>query len=116
MCSGLEEVLGVKLPALDDPGADDFLRELMKKHEVDLTPPHTTARMLDALVGEFLEGTRRTMFCFHVEARRTSLTASLCFEFSPFVATTAWIVLCYTHQENASTQPSSATTLRSCHP
>jgi lysyl-tRNA synthetase, class II len=56
MCSGLEEVLNCKLPALDDPAADDALRALLKKHEVELTPPHTTARMLDALVGEFLEG------------------------------------------------------------
>jgi lysyl-tRNA synthetase, class II len=56
MCSGLEEVLNCKIPQLDDPQADDILRALLAEHEVELAPPHTTARMLDALVGEFLEG------------------------------------------------------------
>jgi lysyl-tRNA synthetase, class II len=56
MCSGLEEVLKCKIPQLDDPQADDILRALLAEHEVELAPPHTTARMLDALVGEFLEG------------------------------------------------------------
>ena len=61
MCSGLEEVLQCKIPQLDDPQADDILRALLAQHEVELAPPHTTARMLDALVGEFLEGKSQSL-------------------------------------------------------
>ena len=55
MMEGLEEKMGVKLPELDDPEIDAKLLELLKKHELECTPPHTTARLLDTLVGEFLE-------------------------------------------------------------
>ncbi|GAB4815196.1 hypothetical protein N2152v2_002242 [Parachlorella kessleri] len=56
MVSGLEEVLNVKLPAdLDSEEARLFLVELCKKHKVECAPPHTTARLLDKLVGEYLE-------------------------------------------------------------
>merc|ERR1711957_682591 len=52
---GLEEAMGVKLPALDDPEIDEKLSALLKKHELECAPPHTTARLLDTFVGEFLE-------------------------------------------------------------
>jgi lysyl-tRNA synthetase class 2 len=55
MMEGLEEAMGIKLPALDDPEVENKLSELLKKHEIELSPPHTVARLLDALVGEFLE-------------------------------------------------------------
>lgn len=55
MMDGLEEAMNVKLPALDDPDIDIKLFQLLKKHELECTPPHTTARLLDTLVGEFLE-------------------------------------------------------------
>jgi len=55
MMDGLEEAMGVKLPALDDPSIDEKLSALLKKHELECAPPHTTARLLDTFVGEFLE-------------------------------------------------------------
>jgi lysyl-tRNA synthetase class 2 len=56
MCSGLEAALNVKLPSdLDSEEARLFLVDLCAKHNVDCSPPQTTARLLDKLVGEFLE-------------------------------------------------------------
>jgi len=55
MIEGLEEAMKTKLPTLDDPDVDKKLFALMKKHELECTPPHTTARLLDTFVGEFLE-------------------------------------------------------------
>ncbi|KAL4449030.1 hypothetical protein ABPG77_007747 [Micractinium sp. CCAP 211/92] len=68
MCAGLEEALNVKLPAdLDSEEARLFLVELCKKHNVDCSPPQTTARLLDKLVGEFIESqcTNPTFICDH---------------------------------------------------
>lgn len=56
MCSGLEKALNVKLPEnLDSEEARLFLVDLCAKHGVDCSPPQTTARLLDKLVGEYLE-------------------------------------------------------------
>eukprot|EP01026_Neomeris_dumetosa_P014035 TRINITY_DN1500_c0_g1_i2.p1 TRINITY_DN1500_c0_g1~~TRINITY_DN1500_c0_g1_i2.p1 ORF type:complete len:660 (-),score=100.07 TRINITY_DN1500_c0_g1_i2:155-1972(-) len=56
MVSGLEEALGVKIPTdMESEDTRIFLQELCTKHEIDCPPPHTTARLLDKLVGEFLE-------------------------------------------------------------
>ena len=55
MMEGLEEAMKTKLPALDDPDVDKKLFALMKQHNLECTPPHTTARLLDTFVGEFLE-------------------------------------------------------------
>lgn len=55
MMEGLEEAMNVKLPSLDDPDIEEKLLVLMKKHELECSPPHTTARILDTFVGEFLE-------------------------------------------------------------
>ena len=57
MVSGLEEALNIKFPSTDFASKENeaFLQKLVKEKEVELTPPHTTARMLDALVGEYLE-------------------------------------------------------------
>ncbi|CAK1603003.1 unnamed protein product [Parnassius mnemosyne] len=58
MIATLEKVLNVKLPAadkLDTPEANTLLSQLCEKHEVECPPPRTTARLLDKLVGEFLE-------------------------------------------------------------
>ena len=57
MVSGLEEALNIKFPSTDFASKENeaFLQKLIKEKEVELTPPHTTARMLDALVGEYLE-------------------------------------------------------------
>lgn len=58
MISTLEKVLNVKLPPadkLDTAEANAMLSQLCEKHEVECPPPRTTARLLDKLVGEFLE-------------------------------------------------------------
>lgn len=58
MITGLEEALNVKFPDvkhIHEPSYNQFLSDLLKKHEVECTPPHTNARLLDKLVGEFLE-------------------------------------------------------------
>lgn len=55
MMSGIEEAMGVTLPELDDPEIEPKLIKLLADHGVECTPPHTTARLLDALVGEYLE-------------------------------------------------------------
>ena len=58
MIAGLEEALGVKFPKdLASDAANDFLKGLCTKHEVECKPPQTTTRLLDKLVGEFLEST-----------------------------------------------------------
>ena len=56
----LEKCLGVTIPGsatgeLDTPATNAFLLEQCKKHNVTCPPPTTTARLLDKLVGEFLE-------------------------------------------------------------
>jgi lysyl-tRNA synthetase, class II len=55
MMEGLEEAMQVKLPSLDDPDIEKKLLVLLKQHELECSPPHTTARLLDTFVGEFLE-------------------------------------------------------------
>ncbi len=93
MVSGLEEILKVKFPAnLDSAEARQMLvrgvrgddtttrltincaflcsipqLELVQKHNINCPPPHTTARLLDKLVGEFLEEqcTNPTFICDH---------------------------------------------------
>jgi lysyl-tRNA synthetase class 2 len=55
MMAGLEEAMKIKLPELDDPEVEKKLLEIFKQFNLECTPPHTTARLLDNLVGEFLE-------------------------------------------------------------
>ncbi|XP_071557940.1 lysine--tRNA ligase isoform X1 [Temnothorax nylanderi] len=60
MMKKLEEVLQVKLPEADQlntPIANKFLSDLCEKHEIECPPPRTSARLLDKLVGEFIEET-----------------------------------------------------------
>lgn len=68
MVSGLEEVLQVTFPEdLESPEAREMLTELVQKHNVNCPPPHTPARLLDKLVGEFLEAQciNPTFVCDH---------------------------------------------------
>lgn len=54
----LEEKLGVKFPAgteLHTAETNQFLRDLLKKANLDCSPPLTNARMLDKLIGEYIE-------------------------------------------------------------
>jgi lysyl-tRNA synthetase, class II len=58
MISTLEKLLKVKFPPavqLNTKEASDFLSQLCVKHQVECPPPRTTARLLDKLVGQFLE-------------------------------------------------------------
>ncbi|XP_035445911.1 lysine--tRNA ligase isoform X5 [Spodoptera frugiperda] len=58
MIASLEKALNVKFPPadqLDSAEANQLLSQLCEKHEVECPPPRTTARLLDKLVGEFLE-------------------------------------------------------------
>ncbi|TFL06847.1 lysine-tRNA ligase [Pterulicium gracile] len=58
MIETLEEKLAVKFPPGDQLHTDEtnkFLRELCTKHNVECSEPRTNARMLDKLVGEYIE-------------------------------------------------------------
>ncbi|KZS98668.1 lysyl-tRNA synthetase [Sistotremastrum niveocremeum HHB9708] len=58
MIETLEEKLGVKFPPGDTLHTDEankFLRDLCTKHKVECSEPRTNARLLDKLVGEFIE-------------------------------------------------------------
>ncbi|XP_011868678.1 PREDICTED: lysine--tRNA ligase isoform X2 [Vollenhovia emeryi] len=60
MMKTLEEVLQVKLPQADQlntPTATKFLSDLCDKHQIECPPPRTSARLLDKLVGDFIEET-----------------------------------------------------------
>ncbi|XP_043275690.1 lysine--tRNA ligase isoform X2 [Venturia canescens] len=60
MMETLEEKLKVKLPEADKlntPEAVQILTDICDKHGVDCPPPKTGARLLDKLVGEFIEET-----------------------------------------------------------
>ncbi|KIK93555.1 hypothetical protein PAXRUDRAFT_828849 [Paxillus rubicundulus Ve08.2h10] len=58
MIETLEEKTGVKFPpgeTLHTEEANKFLNDLCKKHNVDCSEPRTNTRLLDKLVGEFIE-------------------------------------------------------------
>ncbi|KAJ1778873.1 lysyl-tRNA synthetase [Coemansia sp. RSA 1824] len=58
MIEGLEQALDVKFPPaveLHTAETNKFLSDLCTKHNVDCSAPRTNARMLDKLVGEYIE-------------------------------------------------------------
>ncbi|XP_016838168.1 lysine--tRNA ligase isoform X1 [Nasonia vitripennis] len=58
MVKTLEELLNVKFPKpteFNTPETNKFLIDLCAKHEVECPAPKTTARLLDKLVGDFIE-------------------------------------------------------------
>jgi len=58
MIETLEEKLGAKFPpgdTLHTTQTNVFLRDLCKKHNVECSEPRTNTRLLDKLVGEFIE-------------------------------------------------------------
>nr|OQO22810.1 hypothetical protein B0A51_10043 [Rachicladosporium sp. CCFEE 5018] len=58
MIPALEEACGEKFPpgeTMHTEEFNDFLKRMLKKTNVECTPPLTNARMLDKLVGEFIE-------------------------------------------------------------
>mmetsp|Transcript_15884 Transcript_15884/g.31124 ORF Transcript_15884/g.31124 Transcript_15884/m.31124 type:complete len:1126 (-) Transcript_15884:229-3606(-) len=67
MIEGLEQALNVKIPEdLYSDEANKFLSDLCEKHEVLCPEPRTVARLLDKLVGEFIED-KITNPCFIVD-------------------------------------------------
>ncbi|KAH8235731.1 hypothetical protein KR032_006147 [Drosophila birchii] len=70
MIKTLEEKLQVKFPSADTfntPATNQFLSQLCAKHQVECPAPRTTARLLDKLVGEFIEEfcVNPTFICEH---------------------------------------------------
>lgn len=60
MMGELEKLLETKLPEpkdLDTPESVEILSKLCQKHDVECPPPRTSARLLDKLVGQFIEET-----------------------------------------------------------
>jgi lysyl-tRNA synthetase class 2 len=58
MIEGIEQATGAKLPEdLATKEARDFLDALAVKHNVKCPEPRTTARLLDKMVGQFIEDT-----------------------------------------------------------
>jgi len=58
MMKGLEEALKTKMPPNDELANErhrDFFDKLCKDNNVEVSNPRTTARLIDKLVGEFLE-------------------------------------------------------------
>lgn len=56
MLQGLEERLKVKMPEdLYSQEANDFFCKLVDQHHVNCPAPRTTARLIDKLVGHFIE-------------------------------------------------------------
>ncbi|CAG8513584.1 988_t:CDS:2 [Funneliformis mosseae] len=58
MIEALEEKLGVKFPPASELHTEEtakFLGELCEKNQIECPPPRTCTRLLDKLVGEFIE-------------------------------------------------------------
>ncbi|XP_028258399.1 lysine--tRNA ligase isoform X1 [Parambassis ranga] len=70
MTHDLEKIMGVKFPPTDSYDTDEtrkFFDDLCAQRGVECPPPRTTARLLDKLVGDFLEVTciNPTFICDH---------------------------------------------------
>jgi len=97
MFEGLEKALGVKFPDpkdLDTPETNKFLSDLCIKHGIECANPRTNARLLDKLVGEYLESQCISpAFITHHPQMMSPLAKShrtvpgLCERFELFVAT-----------------------------
>ena len=97
MITTLEERLNVKFPPGDDLHSDEtnqFLQKVLKDNNLVCSPPLTNARMLDKLVGEYLEDTciNPTFIFGHPQmmsplAKYHRDIPGLCERFEVFVAT-----------------------------
>ncbi|PHH70477.1 hypothetical protein CDD80_5992 [Ophiocordyceps camponoti-rufipedis] len=113
MIPALEEATGEKFPPADELHTDstgDFLKKVLQKMNVECSPPLTNARIIDALVGEFLESKciNPTFIMNHPKmmsplAKTSRTTPGLCERFEVFVATKE-IVNAYTELNVAAEQ------------
>ncbi|KAJ2556863.1 lysyl-tRNA synthetase [Coemansia sp. RSA 1933] len=98
MIGGLEEALSIKFPPATELHTDStnkFLSDLCEKHNVTCSAPRTNARLLDKLVGDFLEvqATERPLFIINHPQMMSPLAKyhrsipGLCERFELFVAT-----------------------------
>ena len=95
MMPALEEACGEKFPPGDQlhtQETNEFLKGILKKMKVDCAAPQTNARMLDKLVGEFIENTciNPTFITGHPQmmsplAKKHREHAGLCERFEAFV-------------------------------
>jgi lysyl-tRNA synthetase class 2 len=68
MVSELEKILGVTFPRpLNSDECNQFLVKICQDRQIECNPPTTTARLLDTLVGEYIEPTciSPTFICDH---------------------------------------------------
>ncbi|KAK7956726.1 lysyl-tRNA synthetase [Apiospora aurea] len=113
MIPALEEKTGEKFPAGDQmhtAETGEFLKKVLAKMGVECSPPHTNARMLDTLVGEFLESQciNPTFIKGHPQmmsplAKSDRAIPGLCERFEAFVCTKE-IVNAYTELNVATEQ------------
>lgn len=113
MIDELEKITEEKFPPADQlhtTETNTFFKGLLKKMKVECTPPLTNARMLDALVGEFLEEQciNPTFIYGHPKmmsplAKDSRTTPGLCERFEVFVAKKE-IINAYTELNVASEQ------------
>ncbi|KAJ5452968.1 Nucleic acid-binding OB-fold [Penicillium cf. griseofulvum] len=97
MMPALEEACGEKFPPGDQlhtEETNEFLKRILKKMNVECSAPQTNARMLDKLVGEFIENTciNPTFITGHPQmmsplAKKHRQMAGLCERFEAFVCT-----------------------------
>ncbi|VUC28915.1 unnamed protein product [Clonostachys rosea] len=113
MIPTLEELTGEKFPPAEDlhnTESNEFFKKLLQKTGVECSPPLTNARMLDSLVGHFLESqaTNPTFIVGHPQmmsplAKQSRSNPGLCERFEVFVATKE-IINAYTELNVASEQ------------
>lgn len=97
MIPTLEECTGEKFPPADELHTDEsveFLKKVLAKTGVECSPPLTSARMIDALTGEYLESQciSPTFIVGHPKmmsplAKSDRSTPGLCERFEAFVCT-----------------------------
>ncbi|KAI8052130.1 hypothetical protein BDF22DRAFT_729025 [Syncephalis plumigaleata] len=97
MIEELENKLNVKFPSPETFATEEgrqFLSDLCEKHNVDCTAPRTSARLLDKLVGDFIEVQciSPSFICGHPQimsplAKKHRDIPGLCERFECFVAT-----------------------------
>ncbi|KAK7746187.1 lysyl-tRNA synthetase [Diatrype stigma] len=113
MIPALEECTGEKFPPAEELHTDEtgaFLKKVLDKVQVECTPPLTNSRMLDTLVGHFLEEQciNPTFITGHPQmmsplAKSSRTTPGLCERFEVFVSKKE-IINAYTELNVASEQ------------